>query len=157
MGTISNPPKFGPTQPGPQSLADWVNFWRWLTSMWGVAKAAVTAPQSIVLSPPVPAPPSASNATLAALAAVGARPAERTAVSHPPLPPAPAPAQPCSLTATDLLGPKYYPLPAGAVNLPNVGPGAGTYVVGAKLTGGGTNGSITIDAQGRITAISPAT
>lgn len=43
------------------------------------------------------------------------------------------------------------------ISLSNVGPGAGTYTVGAKLTGGGTNGTITIDAQGRITAISPAT
>jgi hypothetical protein len=43
------------------------------------------------------------------------------------------------------------------ISLPNVGPGAGTYTVGAKLTGGGTNGTITIDAQGRITAITQAT
>jgi hypothetical protein len=42
------------------------------------------------------------------------------------------------------------------ISLPNVGPGAGTYTTGLKLTGGGNNGSITIDAQGRITAITPA-
>ncbi len=34
---------------------------------------------------------------------------------------------------------------------------AGTYVVGLKLTGGGQNGSITVNAQGLITAITPAT
>ena len=33
---------------------------------------------------------------------------------------------------------------------------AGTYVTGLKLTGGGNNGSITIDGNGRITAITPA-
>ena len=38
-----------------------------------------------------------------------------------------------------------------------VGPGAGTYTVGAKLTSGGHNGTITIDANGRITAIQTAT
>jgi hypothetical protein len=36
------------------------------------------------------------------------------------------------------------------------GPGAGTYTVGAKLTTGGNNGTITIDAYGRITAIQQA-
>jgi hypothetical protein len=42
-------------------------------------------------------------------------------------------------------------------DLPPVGPGAGTYTVGLKLTSGGSNGQITIDSQGRITAITPAT
>ena len=37
------------------------------------------------------------------------------------------------------------------------GPGAGTYTVGMKLTGGGTNGQITINADGVITAITQAT
>ncbi len=45
----------------------------------------------------------------------------------------------------------------GALTLKNTGPGAGTHVVGLKLTGGGTDGSITIDAQGRVTAITDAT
>lgn len=46
-----------------------------------------------------------------------------------------------------------------AADLPVVafGPGAGTYTVGLKLTGGGVNGTITLDAQGRITAIQQAT
>ena len=42
------------------------------------------------------------------------------------------------------------------IGLTNEGPGAGTYTVGAKLTGGGNNGTITIDAQGRITAVTQA-
>jgi hypothetical protein len=33
---------------------------------------------------------------------------------------------------------------------------AGTYVTGLKLTGGGNNGSITLDATGRVIAIVPA-
>jgi hypothetical protein len=37
-----------------------------------------------------------------------------------------------------------------------IGPGAGTYTVGAKLTGGGNPGTITIDQYGRITAIQQA-
>ena len=36
------------------------------------------------------------------------------------------------------------------------GPGAGTYTVGAKLTSGGSPGTITIDDYGRITAIHQA-
>jgi hypothetical protein len=44
-----------------------------------------------------------------------------------------------------------------SIALPNVGPGAATYTVGAKLTGGGTNGQITLDAQGRVTAVTQAT
>ena len=34
---------------------------------------------------------------------------------------------------------------------------AGTYVTGLKLTGPGNDGTITINAQGRVTAITPAT
>lgn len=37
-----------------------------------------------------------------------------------------------------------------------VGPGAGTYVVGAALTVDGNQGTITLDAQGRVTAIQVA-
>lgn len=52
----------------------------------------------------------------------------------------------------DLTG--TYPNPT----LVAVGPGAGTYTVGAPLTPGvGVNGTITIDAKGRITAIQQAT
>lgn len=40
--------------------------------------------------------------------------------------------------------------------LPNVGPGPGTFVIGAALSPTGSNGSITIDAQGRITGLTPA-
>jgi hypothetical protein len=36
------------------------------------------------------------------------------------------------------------------------GPGPGTYTIGAKLTPGGKNGTITIDSQGRITQIQQA-
>jgi len=60
-------------------------------------------------------------------------------------------AAPTGAAGGDLSG--TYPNPT----LKNTGPGAGTYVVGFKLTPGGTNGTITIDAQGRITAITPAT
>jgi len=45
---------------------------------------------------------------------------------------------------------------AVTISLPITGPGAGTYTVGAKLTGGGNNGTITIDTEGRITAITQA-
>lgn len=45
----------------------------------------------------------------------------------------------------------------GALTLANSGVTAGTYITGAKLTGGGVNGSITVDAKGRITAITAAT
>lgn len=38
-----------------------------------------------------------------------------------------------------------------------VGPGRGTYVIGAKLTGGGQDGTITLDDQGRVVAIQQAT
>ena len=38
-----------------------------------------------------------------------------------------------------------------------VGPGAGTYVVGAALTINGKQGTITLDAQGRVIAVQPAT
>ncbi len=46
---------------------------------------------------------------------------------------------------------------ATALAVLKVGPGAGTYTVGAKLTGGGQNGTITLDEQGRVTAVQPAT
>jgi hypothetical protein len=44
-----------------------------------------------------------------------------------------------------------------AAPLAAVGPGAGTYTVGAKITSGGTPGTITIDQYGRVTAIQQAT
>lgn len=56
-----------------------------------------------------------------------------------------------------LLAKPYSTLLMPQQQLPPVGPGAGTYVVGLKLTGGGTDGAITIDDQGRITAITEAT
>lgn len=46
-----------------------------------------------------------------------------------------------------------YPNPS----LSSLGPGAATYTVGAKLTPGGTVGTITINGEGRITAIQQAT
>lgn len=42
-------------------------------------------------------------------------------------------------------------------DLPASGVAAGTYVTGLKLTGGGVNGQLTVDAAGRITAITAAT
>jgi hypothetical protein len=45
----------------------------------------------------------------------------------------------------------------GVVTLKNTGPGAGTYTVGAKLTPTGTNGTVTLDNEGRVTAIQQAT
>src|SRR4029077_17469244 len=59
--------------------------------------------------------------------------------------------------ATQTLTNKTINAANNTITLPNVGPGAGTYTVGAKLTGGGVNGTITLDAQGRITAITQAT
>lgn len=58
---------------------------------------------------------------------------------------------PSGTAAGDLAG--TYPNPT----LAPFGPGAGTYTTGAKLTGGGTDGTITIDAKGRVSAIAPAT
>ena len=46
---------------------------------------------------------------------------------------------------------------ASSVALNIQGPGPGTYTTGAKLTSGGTPGTITIDQYGRITAIHQAT
>ena len=46
---------------------------------------------------------------------------------------------------------------ATALAVAKVGPGAGTYTVGAKLTPAGQNGTITLDAQGRVKAIQQAT
>mgnify|MGYP001580583114 CR=1 FL=1 len=46
---------------------------------------------------------------------------------------------------------------ATALAVAKVGPGRGTYTVGLKLTGGGQNGTITIDDQGRVVAIQQAT
>ena len=43
------------------------------------------------------------------------------------------------------------------VSLAPAGPGAGTYVVGAKLTGGGVHGTITLDRYGRVVAVQQAT
>lgn len=51
----------------------------------------------------------------------------------------------------DLTG--TYPNPT----LVNTGPGAGPYTVGARLTPAGLDGAITVDAQGRVTAIQQAT
>ena len=42
------------------------------------------------------------------------------------------------------------------VSLPPLGPGAGTYTVGAKITTGGNTGQITLDAYGRVTNVRQA-
>lgn len=59
--------------------------------------------------------------------------------------------EPGGAAGGDLAG--TYPNPT----LKNTGPGAATYTVGLKLTGGGVNGTITLDAQGRVTAVQQAT
>lgn len=49
---LSPPPKFGPapSSPAPHSISDWVAFFRWLVSLWSVAKDSINAQQSIVLN-----------------------------------------------------------------------------------------------------------
>lgn len=52
-GTLAPLPKFqGPSAPGPQNIADWVSFMRWLIGLWRKAQAAIDAPQSIAIALP---------------------------------------------------------------------------------------------------------
>ena len=54
MGTISNPPKFrGENGPGPVSVDDWNDFYKWLTGMW-----RATRDTSATVRPPADFPPS---------------------------------------------------------------------------------------------------
>jgi hypothetical protein len=62
-----------------------------------------------------------------------------------------------STTAWDGAVLTYGIVTTAGTGLPAVGPGPGTYTVGARLTGGGTDGQIQIDAEGRIVAITQAT
>ncbi len=65
---LPNPPKFGPQNPAPRTPAEWVDFWRWLVSLWRVAKAAINAPQSITIAPYRPGGASVEQILAAAFA-----------------------------------------------------------------------------------------
>ena len=180
---LPNPPRFnGPQGPGPSSQAEWVQFIRWLVSVFqglqtNVSDVASVASQVAALwAQPTGADgldfTDAIERINGQVAALMARPddgpdfdptaaldllAGEFAILYarpddgPDLDPT---------AALDTLNGQVSVLMAASsedTDLPPVGPGAGTYTVGLKLTGGGTNGSITIDAQGRITAITQAT
>ena len=180
---LPNPPRFnGPQGPGPSSQAEWVQFIRWLVTVFqglqaNVSDVAVATSQVAALwAQPTDADGIDFTDSIerinGQLAALMARPDNSTDLDP--------------SAAIDLLSGEFAILyarpdnspdldPTAALDalngqvsvlmgrvsedtdLPPVGPGAGTYTVGLKLTGGGTNGQITIDSQGRITAITPAT
>ena len=180
---LPNPPRFNGSQgPGPSTQAEWMQFIRWLVNVFqglqtNVSDVAAVASQVAALwAQPTGADGIDFTDSIERIngqvAALMARPD-----NSPDLDPS---------SALDLLAGEFSVLyarpddgpdidPSAALDslngqvsvlmgrvsedtdLPPVGPGAGTYTVGLKLTGGGTNGQITIDSQGRITAITPAT
>lgn len=71
---VSRPPKFGPQNPGPSTLADWVSFWRWLIGLWAVASESINAQESIAIAPRPPAQGSDQETLGAAQAFAGSRP-----------------------------------------------------------------------------------
>src|SRR3569623_649434 len=75
MGKLENPPKFGnkDNAPGPRSLIDWVQFWRWLTSLWKVADASIDFPEAKTILPPPTRSASIDDAIGAAIV-FGAKP-----------------------------------------------------------------------------------
>ncbi len=49
---IPEPPRFGSAQtdntsPGPKTLTDWVQFWRWLFNLWRVASVSIDVPEAL--------------------------------------------------------------------------------------------------------------
>lgn len=69
MPSLAQPPKFGANQiTFPQTLGEWVDFTRWLISLWRVAQASIDAQQAQAITPPVPAGFDASEILGASLA-----------------------------------------------------------------------------------------
>lgn len=77
---IARPPKFGPQNPGPTTLADWVSFWRWLIGLWTVASESINAQESIAVAPRPQNQGSAENTLGAAQAFAQAKPVVRAVV-----------------------------------------------------------------------------
>jgi hypothetical protein len=48
---LTPPPKYGTSNPAPQTLGDWVSFFRWLFSLWNKAANDIGAQQSITIAP----------------------------------------------------------------------------------------------------------
>lgn len=73
---LSNPPKFGThgaPSPAPKTIGDWINFWRWLTSLWSVASESINAAEAKALAPPTRQAGGLDDAIGAAQAFAGAR------------------------------------------------------------------------------------
>jgi hypothetical protein len=180
LTTIPNPPRFQGA--GPQTPEEWQLFWRWLIKVFQGLQtnvtdvANVTSMLSALWAKPTDTDGVDNSADIAALqgqvsllfarpeasADVDVQPAidilngEAAALFARPE----TDTDPAVVGGLDQLAGQLAVLLANPANedasLPPVGPGAQAYIVGAKLTSGGNVGVITLDAQGRITAITQA-
>lgn len=102
---LQGPPKFGPNNPGPSSLRDWVQFWRWLVGLYRV----VNEISGNVTPPAPPSPPVTSHSVLEQLIAQSIRPAFPTVID-----------QTARQDATQALTRVIPPFPAPGANAPLV-------------------------------------